>query len=68
MARDAGANMARTSAKRSAENGMASATWRGRKAGSEVVGGMVGVMTEPGRRASRKKKTSASCCILLPCA
>jgi hypothetical protein len=63
--RDAGANMATMSEMRLVENGMESATRRGRSAGKEVVGGMVGVMMEPGRRVSWKKKTSACCLLLL---
>lgn len=52
MALDAGANMARMSKKCSVENGRASASWRVNKDGMEVVGGMVGVITDPGRRMS----------------
>jgi hypothetical protein len=44
---------------------MEPATLRGRRAGREVVGGMVGVMMEPGRSMSWKKKTSACCLMLL---
>jgi hypothetical protein len=44
--------MARMSAKCSVENGMESATRRRSRGGKVVVGGMVGVITDPGRRTS----------------
>jgi hypothetical protein len=51
--------MATMSESRSVENGMELAAWRGRSAGSEVVGEMVGVMMEPIVSISRKNKTFA---------
>ena len=60
IVRDAGANIVMMSERCSVENGMESAMSRGRRAGMEVVGGIVGVTKDPGLNMSWKKKTSAS--------
>ena len=62
---DAGANIVMMSERCSVENGMESATSPERSAGMEAVGGMVGVIKDPGLNMSWKKDI---CLFLLPVA